>query len=42
VPVVSALPEAQQGLKLYGAYAVLALGAIVGLAFRRGRSCLDY
>jgi GGDEF domain-containing protein len=37
VPVVSALPEAQQGLKLYGAYAVLALGAIVGLAFRRGR-----
>jgi len=37
VPVVSALPESQQGLKLYGAYAVLALGAVVGLAFRRGR-----
>ena len=37
VPVISVLPESLEGLKLYGTYAVLALGAIVGLAFRRGR-----
>lgn len=37
VPVISALPESLEGLKLYGTYAVLALGAVVGLAFRRGR-----
>ena len=38
--VVPALPASLAGLKLYGAYIVLALGAIVSLAFRRGRAVL--
>ena len=40
VPVVSDLPASLAGLKAYGAYIVLALGASVGLAFRRGRVVL--
>lgn len=39
-PVVSELPASLAGLKAYGAYIVLALGASVGLAFRRGRVVL--
>jgi diguanylate cyclase (GGDEF)-like protein len=40
VPIVSELPASLAGLKAYGAYIVLALGAIVSLAFRRGRVVL--
>jgi GGDEF domain-containing protein len=40
VPVVADLPVSLAGLEAYGAYAVLALGAIVSLAFRRGRPAL--
>ena len=40
VPVVSELPASLAGLKAYGAYIVLALGASVSLAFRRGRVVL--
>ncbi len=40
VPVVSELPASLAGLKAYGAYIVLALGACVSLAFRRGRVVL--
>jgi GGDEF domain-containing protein len=37
VPRVSELPASLAGLRVYGAYVVLALGILVGLAFRRGR-----
>ncbi len=37
LPAVSALPASLAGLKVYGAYGVLALGGIVSLVFRRGR-----
>jgi diguanylate cyclase (GGDEF)-like protein len=40
VPIVSELSASLAGLKVYGAYIVLALGAIVSLAFRRGRIVL--
>ena len=40
VPIVPELPASLAGLKAYGAYIVLALGAIVSLAFRRGRAVL--
>ena len=40
VPVVPELPASLAGLKAYGAYIVLALGASVSLAFRRGRVVL--
>ena len=40
VPVVSELPASLAGLKAYGAYIVLALGASVSLVFRRGRVVL--
>ena len=37
VPSVSALPASLAGLQVYGAWAVLALGAILSIVFRRGR-----
>ena len=40
VPVASELPASLAGLKAYGAYIVLALGASVSLVFRRGRVVL--
>src|SRR5688572_10078777 len=40
VSVIPELPASLAGLKVYGAYIVLALGAIVSLAFRRGRAVL--
>ena len=40
VPVVSELPASLAGLKAFGAYIMLALGASVSLAFRRGRVVL--
>ena len=40
VPVVSELPASLAGLRNYGVYLLLALGAGVSLAFRRGRVVL--
>ena len=37
VPAMPNLPASFAGLKVYGSWGVLALGAILGLAFRRGR-----
>lgn len=37
LPAVSHLPASLTGLKVYGGWGMLALGAILGLAFRRGR-----
>ena len=37
VSYINALPTSLAGLKVYGPYIVLALGLLVGLAFRRGR-----
>ena len=38
VSYVNALPSSLAGLKVYGAYIVLALGLLISLAFRRGRA----
>lgn len=40
IPGVSGLPASLAGLQVYGAWGVLALGAIVSLVFRRGRFVL--
>jgi diguanylate cyclase (GGDEF)-like protein len=36
-PALSTLPPSLAGLRLYGAWALIALGIVVALAFRRGR-----
>jgi diguanylate cyclase (GGDEF)-like protein len=37
MPALSALPPSLAGLRLYGAWALIALGIVIALAFRRGR-----